>query len=412
MSTIPRVCIVGGGLVGISFALALRRAVPAAGLDITLLESFPLRPAPTQPVQAASDLDARSTALSWGTREIYRRLGLWDAIAPGACAIRAIHVSEQGRVGVTRMQAEESGVPALGYVVENAALGQALLGALAEAAGIEVLAPVEVERIRPVERGQALHFRPAGDAGTRAEAGEQERFADLLVLCDGGRSGLCGQQGLGARSTDYAQQAIVFNVRGARDHDGVAFERFTPSGPMALLPLAGRRRAVICTLAPETAAAWRAEPDEKLADLLQARFGSRLGIVEAVGRRGMHPLELRVAGEQARPGLVVLGNAAHTLHPVAGQGFNLSMRDVDLLAATVARQVARQAPVGDLAALRGYQDARLDDQDGVIGFTHGLNRLFSGRLAAMGPLRSAALVSLDLLTPARRLLAGHAMGMA
>lgn len=402
----PSVCVVGGGLVGISFALALRRALPVDALRVTLLESWPLLQAAAEAPRAGTDLDARSTALSWGTREIFRRFGIWDALAGGACPIAGIHVSEQGRMGVTRLQAAESGVPALGYVVENAWLGNCLLTALRAQAGLEVRAPVEVLAVQPGGDGAEIQARSRPD-------GESFRLAaDLVVLCDGGRSGLTRQLGLASREQDYGQQAVVFNVRTERPHDGLAFERFTPDGPMALLPLTGERRAVICTLAGDVARELLAAGEAGAAERLQAQFGRRVGAVIEVGTRASHPLALRTLSDQVRPGVVVLGNAAHTLHPVAGQGFNLSMRDADSLVRMLVQQVGAGGSPGDLAALSAWERSRSGDQDGVIGFTHALSRVFGARLAALGPLRSGALVSLDLLGPARQRFAEHAMGVA
>ncbi len=406
MSRPFHVCIVGGGLVGISFALALRQQLDADLLRISLLEAWPLSaPAGGQP-RSGADLDARSTALAWGTREIFQRLGVWPGLAAAACAIESIHISEQGRMGVTRLRAAESGVPALGYVVENAELGRQLLSALHAAPGIDVLAPVEV--LSTTQRG-ATRVVVAREQNSAAQ---HELEADLAVICDGGRSQLCAQAGIHSRERDYEQHAVVFNVRGEADHQGMAYERFTRTGPMALLPLSGRRRAVICTVASADAARLEQGEDSQVIALLRERFGNRLGGVAEVGQRASFPLILRTIEEQARPGLVVLGNAAHTLHPVAGQGFNLSMRDVEALAQVVHGQVRAGASPGELKALVAYQDQRGADQGGMIGFTHGLNRLFNRRLEALGPLRSSALVSLDLLSPARRLLAEHAMGLA
>lgn len=402
MPATPHVCIVGGGLVGISFALALRQATDPDRLRITLLEAFPLDRAPAEAPQA---LDARSTALSWGTRQIFQQLGLWEALAGVTCPIEAIHVSEQGRFGVTRLRAAESGVPALGYVVENAHLGRALLQALQRCPDIRVQAPVAVASLQPQADGYQVVARD-GDGGA------ETLCADLVVICDGGKSDLYAQAGIHRQQLDYAQQAVVFNVRGAQPHRGIAYERFTGDGPIALLPLPGDVRAVICTLAPEAARRLLAAGVTAVPDLLGSQFGGRLGALLEVGEMVGHPLTLLRAGEQVRPGLVVLGNAAHTLHPVAGQGFNLAMRDAQVLAELLSRQSAAGGAPGDLQVLQQYQRRRATDQDGVIGFTHGLIRAFSGPLASLGPLRGGALLTLDLLGPARQLLADHAMGVA
>lgn len=400
------VCVVGGGLVGISFALALRRALPAERLRVTLLEAWPLQAKSGEMPRAVTDLDARSTALSWGTREIFRRSGHWDALQEGACPIGSIHVSEQGRMGVTRISARECSVPALGYVVENAFFGNRLLQALQAEPDLQVLAPVEVCGIAPQRAGTLVTGQDKNNGASF------ECAADLVVLCDGGRSGLTQQLGLASRAQDYAQQAVVFNVRTERAHEGMAYERFTPDGPMALLPLGGDRRAVICTLSTAAARAMLAGDADAVAARLESQFGRRIGAVTEVGTLAGHPLALRTVSEQVRPGLAVLGNAAHTLHPVAGQGFNLSMRDAESLVRVVVDQAQSGRSPGELVALSAWERARSGDQGGVIGFTHALNRVFGAQLAAIGPLRSSALVSLDLLAPARRRFAEHAMGVA
>jgi len=382
--------IIGGGLVGASLALALQAGAKARGWKITLIEPF----APGDSYQPS--YDARSSALSFGARQIYQRLGVWQSISPRAEPIKQIHVSDRGRFSTARLSAMEEGVPALGYVVENAWLGQCLWQALDQEV-ISWRCPAEVTHLQPLEDGYRLTL---GD--------ETQLDCDLAILADGGRSGLREQLGIGVRKRPYQQSALIANITTSEAHNGMAFERFTDEGPMALLPLPENRCALVWTRLGMDAQRL-AELDERsfLAEL-QGVFGYRLGTLRQVGARHLYPLSLVEAEEQVRAHLVVLGNAAHSLHPIAGQGFNLSLRDAQALAEAL---LASTAPLGDLSTLQAYQERQRLDQQLTVGFSDQVTRLFGNAqpLVALG--RNIGLLGLDLLPPAKRWFARQAMGL-
>ena len=382
--------IIGGGLVGASLALALQAGAKARGWKIALIEPF----APGDSYQPS--YDARSSALSFGARQIYQRLGVWQSISQRAEPIKQIHVSDRGRFSTARLSAMEEGVPALGYVVENAWLGQCLWQALDQEV-ISWRCPAEVTHLQPLEDGYRLTL---GD--------ETQLDCDLAVLADGGRSGLREQLGIGVRKRPYRQSALIANITTSEAHNGMAFERFTDEGPMALLPLPENRCALVWTRLGMDAQRLAALDERSFLAELQGVFGYRLGTLRQVGARHLYPLSLVEAEEQVRAHLVVLGNAAHSLHPIAGQGFNLSLRDAQALAETL---LASTAPLGDLGTLQAYQERQRLDQQLTVGFSDQVTRLFGNAqpLVALG--RNIGLLGLDLLPPAKRWFARQAIGL-
>ncbi|MCQ4321934.1 2-octaprenyl-6-methoxyphenyl hydroxylase [Stutzerimonas stutzeri] len=382
--------IIGGGLVGASLALAVQSGAKQRGWTIELIEPFE----PDNHYQPS--YDARSTALSYGTRLIYQRLGIWDQIAERAEPITDIHVSDRGRAGVTRLDASSQRVPALGYVVENAWIGRCLWQALDDDIVVRHC-PAEVEQMRAVPGGYQLTLTDS-----------QTLDCHLAVLADGGRSGLREQLGIRIKQSPYGQTALIANVTPGMAHGGRAFERFTDEGPMALLPLPDNRCALVWTRPERDAARLAAIPEAEFLEELQQAFGYRLGGFQQVGARHLYPLVLIEAEEQVRSGLVVLGNAAHSLHPVAGQGYNLSLRDTEALAVAL---LSSSAPPGDLSVLQAYHRKQRSDQRVTVGFSDQLTQLFgdSGRLSIAG--RNLGLLGLDLLPPAKAWFARQAMGL-
>jgi len=382
--------IIGGGLVGASLALALQDGARARGWRIHLIEPFE----PGHEYQPS--YDARSTALSYGTRLIYQRLGLWEHIAERAEPILRIHVSERGSFGAARLDCTREGVEALGYVVENAWIGHCLWQALDDQVVIRHC-PAEVERLEPGATGYRLSFTDG-----------QQVECDLTVLADGGRSGLREQLGIQVSRRPYGQTALIANITPGKPHGGLAFERFTEDGPMALLPLQDDRCALVWTRSQVDAARLAQAHEAVFLGELQEAFGYRLGALQQVGARHLYPLTLIEAEEQVRSGLVVLGNAAHSLHPIAGQGYNLSLRDVEALSVALLRS---DAALGDLAVLQEYARRQRFDQRVTVGFSDQVTRLFgdSGRLVAAG--RNLGLLGLDLMPAAKRWFARQAMGL-
>lgn len=384
--------VAGGGLVGTSLA----RALAGSPLRIALVEAIPPGDA-GQP-----SFDDRSTALAPSSRRLLRVLGCWAAIEAEATPIRTIHVSDQGHFGLTRLRAADEGLDALGHVVPNRALGQALADCIAGQENLRVFSPA---RVTSLEQGD--------DAVTACleGAGVPERLrARLVVAADGSRSPIRRQLGLELSERDYGQSGVVANVAVERDHAGWAFERFTREGPLALLPLPERRCALVWTMGHERAQRILALDDAAFLAALQRAFGFRLGRLLRVGRRQSYPLHLLRVRERLRGRVVVLGNAARTLHPVAGQGFNLALRDVAELAECLDAGVREGADPGDPAALKAYDRARRADERRVVTFTDGLVRLFSNRDPLLTLGRNLGLVAMDLLPGLRRRLAQQAMG--
>ncbi|MBJ9978008.1 2-octaprenyl-6-methoxyphenyl hydroxylase [Pseudomonas sp. S75] len=382
--------IIGGGLVGASLALALQAGAKARGWSILLIEPF----APGDDFQPS--YDARSSALSFGTRQIYAQLGLWPAIEQRAEPILQIQVSDRGRLGATRLDAQDEGVPALGYVVENAWLGQCLWQGL-DREVVSWRCPAEVKAMQPLAGGYRLQL----DDDTSVEC-------DLAILADGGRSGLRERLGIHVRSTQYEQSALIANITPGAAHRGQAFERFTEQGPMALLPLPDDRCALVWTRQGMDAQRLAQVDERTFLSELQQVFGYRLGALRQVGARHLYPLSLIEAQEQVRPNLVVLGNAAHSLHPIAGQGFNLSLRDVQALAEVLL--AGPQVP-GDLATLQAYRQHQQRDQALTIGFSDQVTRLFGSGQPVLTAGRNLGLLGLDLLPPAKSWFARQAMGL-
>ncbi|TVP88247.1 MAG: 2-octaprenyl-6-methoxyphenyl hydroxylase [Pseudomonadaceae bacterium] len=384
-------------MVGASLALALQAGAKAAGWQIQLIEAQPPKDGGYQP-----SYDARSTALSQGSCRLFEQLGVWDRLAERVEPIAHIHVSDQGQPGITRLAARDEGVPALGYVVENTWLGEVLLQAL-DTSVVQWLAPMQVT---------AADARPGGyELSLKGAAGEQKLTTDLLVVADGGRSGLLDSLGVHRQQRHYGQAAIIANITSSKGHQGVAYERFTPNGPLALLPLSEQRSALVWTLPEERSDAVMALPDNEFLQQLQQAFGYRLGGLTRVGERYAYPLSLIEAAEQVRPHMVVLGNAAHSLHPIAGQGFNLSLRDTLALADHLLAAAGRAQNPGELSLLQAYWQQQQRDQQLTVAFSDRLTRLFSNRQPLLTAGRNLGLLGLDLLPPFKHLLARQAMGL-
>jgi 2-octaprenyl-6-methoxyphenol hydroxylase len=382
------VAIAGGGMVGLSLAAALAQ-LP---LDVVVIE--PVAPgADDQP-----SFDARTTALSGGSRRVLEGIGAWAAVAAGATPVRRIHVSERGAFGTAILTAEEQGVTSLGYTVENRLLGQSLRARVGEFPRIRT----RNARVEAVKTG-ADAIRLATDGGESVEA-------RLVVAADGAQSAVRAALGVGAGVSEYGQQAVIAHVDTARFHDYTAYERFTPDGPVAVLPIAEGRSAIVWSLAPDAARRALALDDRAFLAELQAAFGLRLGRFTRVGRRQAYPLSLTQAERLIAPRAVILGNSAQSLHPVAGQGFNLALRDVALLAELLAD--ARGRDPGDPALLERYATERAPDRQAVIRFTDALVRGFGLPLAPLGRARGQGLLLFDLLRPVKHEFARRTMGLA
>ena len=398
------VVIIGGGMVGASFASALSHISNNSELSILIVEAF----APGNSDQQATNFDARSTALSFGSSQIYDEIGLWPQLSESATAITEIQISDKGRFGATRITSAEQQVAALGYVVENQHIGNCLHANLLSLDKLEFFCPASVESIKPTASGMTLALA----AGT----GKHSVTAKLVVLADGGKSGVCNQLGIRISEAAYEQQAMIANISFEQPHNNIAYERFTDTGPLAILPLASiseqNRGSLVWTLASEQVAEFMSLPEPELLARLHARFGNRLGKIKHIGERSCYPLSLAVATEQVRPGLVLLGNVAHTLHPVAGQGLNLALRDAMKLASVLCEANAQGLNPGSAQVLQRYAQAQRNDQNQAISFTDYTTRLFSSNNSVKVLVRKFGLLTLELLPAVRREFAKQAMGTA
>ncbi len=419
------VVIAGGGMVGASLALLLAHHCQNKNdqnkngqnqLNVLVVESFPLSPSAkndnTSGAANSSDyspsFDARSTALSYGSRLILESLGIWPALAQHLTDIQSIHVSDRGHFGSTTMHCDDVAWPSLGYVVENPWLGSVLLSALREKTNISFCAPAAVKSINPRSQGIELAIENDGVTNTF--------FAQLAVVADGVNSSLREQLGIDITVSDYQQTALIGNVSFRKAHQGCAYERFTGQGPMALLPLTnseqGEPRSALVWALPEDQARHLSGCDEQeFLTLLQQRFGDRLAEFTRVGDRFIYPLKLVQAQEQVRTGIVIMGNAAHSLHPVAGQGFNLALRDCVRLVTVIAEAYKRNDNVGELSLLQNYVQQQQFDQQKTIGFSDRLPALFNSRQLPLSLLRSIGLGVLDVMPSIKSDFIHHAAGL-
>jgi ubiquinone biosynthesis UbiH/UbiF/VisC/COQ6 family hydroxylase len=386
-----RVLIAGGGMVGLAFAIALKVRL-GTRLSVELIESRALPSGDPDP------LDSRASALNLRSCRLLAAFGIWDDLRDVAAPIRDVHVSNQRRFGSALLHARDLDGDALGFVAENHHIGRALLRR-AEALGVLLRAPLAIASLPPPDAG----------VGLLLASGEQEA-ADLVILADGSQSSLRDALGIAVDERHTGQLAVVANVAFSGKQQGIAFERFTAHGPLALLPLTdskpGEQRFNLVWSQPEAdGEALMAADDQAFMQALQAAFGWRLGKVLAVGRRTAWPLVRTRATEQSRPGYLVAGNAAHALHPVAGQGFNLSLRDADAFASVAQDAVAAGESPGDRQVLRHYEQRVSDDQSLTIGATDTLATLFNRRSPLLDVPRDAALAALDLSPELKRQVA-------
>lgn len=386
------VIVVGGGMVGASLALAL--------------SGLPLRMAVIEPVLPGADaqpsFDERCTALANGSRRMLETIGAWPAIAGHAAAIEAIHVSDAGQPGFALITSKELDLPALGVTAPNRAIGAALWEALRAQQRIELLAPARVLAVRAQDGGVELDV-----AG--ADGAIRKLIARLAVAADGDRSLIRQAAGIGATQLDFEQVAVVANVSAQRAAAGVAYERFgAADGPLALLPRPDGHFTVVWTVAAQAAPGLLRASNDDFLQRLQAAFGWRVGAFEYAGKRASYPLLLSRATQTVAPRTALVGNAAQSLHPVAGQGFNLGLRD----AAVLAELIADAADAGDAGMLAEYQRRRAVDRDRMIDFTDGLLRLFALKFPGAAQLRGLGLMLFDGAPPAKQALSGVSWGFS
>ena len=378
------IVIVGGGPVGSVLALALQQK----GLTFTMLEAR---------VKGASHADTRALALSYGSRLILEKLGVWNAVEAKATAINSIHISQRGGLGRTKLKAADHNLPAIGYVLPYGALTKALDGALDLK---NVVYEAEATEIKLSEPLAEVTFNQHGKSQTFASA--------LLVVADGGRS-LGEIEGIQKETKEYGHDALVSKVTAELPHNNIAFERFTPSGPMALLPNGDAGFSLVWTGEKASIDALLQLDDYAFLSQLHAAFGDRVGQFLSIEKRMSFPLKLSIlkpatASHLANLHLAIIGNAAQTMHPVAGQGFNVGMRDAWTLADLIIN--TPQTDLGGTSMLATYNKLRSRDTRGSILFTDLLVNVFSNDVIGLGAIRGAGLGLLELIKPAKNMLVG------
>ncbi|MEZ5454440.1 MAG: 2-octaprenyl-6-methoxyphenyl hydroxylase [Thiothrix sp.] len=386
------VLIVGGGMVGASLAVALK----PLQLKVGLIEAFNFG------VAEQPSYDDRSIALSYGSSRIYQGMGLWGKLRSGVESIEHIHISDRGHFGVTRLEAREENVPALGYVVESRVLGKLLYEELA-AGDVELIVPAKVFQVEQLADRMQVSIEREGVADTLETR--------LLVVSDGRDSGVREALGIETSRREYHQTALIANVTTAEPHRNTAYERFTSNGPLALLPLTEGRYSLVWTHRDEDVAATLALDDADFLHRLQLEFGYRQGMFTRVGQRAAYPLVLQKAVREVAGRAVVIGNASHALHPVSGQGLNLGLRDVAQLAELLAEAALVGGDPGAAELLARYQALREPDQQGVLRYTDTLVRVFSNDFAPLAHARAAGLLAVDRIAPLRHWNARQGMGM-
>ncbi len=391
----------GGGLAGCSLACALA----GSGARIALLEKTPFRQA------QAPGYDERSIALAYGSSRIFDSMGVWQDISRHAAAIQDIHISDRGHFGAARLAASDGGHEALGYVVEISSLGYILAQRVQQLDNVDLFMPA-----------QLLDFS-SDDSGVHIvlehEAERRELDASLLVAADGAQSTIREKLNIPVREWHYGQTAVIANVTTSAAHQGIAYERFTDSGPLALLPMtdsaeatAGCRRALVWTIHDAEVDEVMAWSDQRFLEHLQERFGFRAGRFTHVGQRQSFPLRLMMARRATDQRVALIGNAAHTLHPVAGQGFNLGIRDVAVLAELIADALVAGADSGSNELLEQYARQRRGDHRNMIAFTDTVARVFSNPLPPVILARELGLLALDRLPGMKGFLTRRTMGLA
>lgn len=402
--------IIGGGLVGASLACALSDS----SLRIAIIEAFPFKSDDSEYQPA---FDARSVALSYTSKQIFEGIGLWSSINKlGVAAIKKIHISDRGHAGITRLNADDENVEALGYVVETRVIGKALFDSLNKQKNVTLIAPAKLKNF-DLNAEYASADIEVTDSNNLIES--KTITAKLLVAADGGDSVVRRLSGVRIKQRNYEQCAMIANIAADQPHNNQAFERFTDSGPLALLPMAEtenekNRYSLVWTINSSEQEKMMSWDDETFLLKLKQRFGERAGQFTHASQRHTYPLSLMRAREHVRERLAIIGNAAHTLHPVAGQGFNLGLRDVAALSQVIidaARSKhGENKDIGSLDNLNSYADWRKRDHIQTAMATDSLVRIFSNNFLPLAALRNLGLVVVDLVPPLKKVFARHAMG--
>ncbi len=387
------IIIIGAGMTGASLALALSQAQTSQPLKIALIEAAELN------FGHHPGFDGRAIALSAGSIRWFQQQGLWAEMAPYACAIEHINVSDRGHCGWTTMQADEYHLDALGQVIELEHAGRELHQQLAQRQGISLFCPARVQHIEQSQQQVLLQLD------------DQQCLSGSLLIGADGADSLVGQQIGGQQQHDFAKYALIANVQAEQDPAGRAFERFTEQGPLALLPMSKQRWSVVWSLEAEQAKRMQLADDEVFLRELQQAFGYRAGRFNAVGKRAAYPLVLRYYPRLFAHRMLLLGNAAHSLHPIAGQGFNLALRDVADLAPLLLQQWQQGQDLGAHSLLDAYQQLRLQDIERTISMTAGLASVFACSDKSSVIPRNLGLMAMQLCPSIKLLLAKQSLGL-
>ncbi len=389
------VLIAGGGMVGASLAVAL---MPLK-LKVAVIDAFEFGE-PKQP-----SYDDRAIALSYGSSRIFKGMGLWDDLHSNTTEINQIHISDRGHFGAARLTAEKEKVPALGYLVESRVLGKQLYDVLkAKSSRVDLIVPASVTGLQRVENGLQIKVQKKDK--------KRNIKTKLLVAADGTSSKVRELCGIASKHKDYCQSAVIANVSTEKPHNNQAFERFTDTGPIALLPLSDNRCSLVWTHDTKNGTDdlnhTLSLNDDAFLQKLGKKFGYRLGRFTKVGKRSSYPLSLVTAEKNTAARTVIIGNASHTMHPVAGQGLNLALRDIADLADLIAEN---QHDVGSESLLQAYDEKRKGDLKTTIRYTDSLVRLFSNDNFFLGHARAGGLLAVDRFSPMRKWITRQSMGI-
>ncbi|MFD2178683.1 2-octaprenyl-6-methoxyphenyl hydroxylase [Veronia pacifica] len=384
--------IAGGAMAGATLALAVD-TLTGGRAKIAIVEA-------AEPDDNHPGYDARCIAIAYGSCQILKEFGLWSTLASNASPIQHIHISDRGHFGQTAFSASHQGLPYLGNVIELTDAGQFFHQALSSRPAISVFCPSSVSSI---ERSI--------DSVSITLCDGRKLSSKLMVAADGAVSACCDMVGLSRHQHDFNQVAIIANVSTELPHQGEAFERFTPYGPVALLPMTRGRSSLVWCVPPDKLEETMALSDRAFLSCLQSAFGWRLGKLTEVGQRHSYPLILRQAEQIISHRFAVVGNAAQALHPIAGQGFNLGLRDVATLADEIATRLNNDQDCGDMTVLQGYRKRRETDRDKTVMITSGLVKGFSNHSGLLALVRNLGLNAMTAFPALKSPLLKQTMGL-
>lgn len=387
------IAIIGGGPVGNTLAVNLE----ALAIPVALMEE-------KSPETQQHQQDNRAIALTYGSSQIFRDCKLWEQLVPFSTPLKSVHVSKRGGFGFTQFNVDELGVPALGYVVEMTALMSTLVNANLQAKHCQRISPAKVTAIEKQQPGWQIQYEQQG----------QTKYlqSKILIAADGANSTVRQLMNIQPQIKDYHEHAIVTSIKLANQHNNIAYERFTDEGPIAMLPRSEQRVTGVWTLPTDKAKSLLQQDKSVLLKALQTTFGYRLGRFLEIDNPISFPLRQLVMPEQVFPGLVFLGNAAHNLHPIAAQGFNLGLSDIKVLVNCLLEAQQQNISINDFSILENYMKKRQFDQKFIMHFTDSLTQIFTNNIPGTSLLSNVGMIMLDKITPIKKMLARTAMGLA